>query len=117
MSLSARLDGGSVHRPAPRHRVYADNPPSYLILVRPPVREMCTDALEDLWRNYDDAKAPTAKILKKIRPEVLAEESSNAQRPPSTDGIQSLPPGDGLPSASVKGEGIQAPANTVAAAG
>ncbi|KAL8799970.1 MAG: hypothetical protein Q9182_005507 [Xanthomendoza sp. 2 TL-2023] len=101
----------------PERVTLAVNALYYLTLVRPPVRELCTDALEDLWRNYDDAKAPTAKILKKIRPKVLAEASSNTQRPPSTDGIQSSPAGDGLPSASVKGEGVQAPANAVAAAG
>ena len=34
---------------------------------------MCIDALEDLWRNYDDARAPTAKLLAKWRPGVLEE--------------------------------------------
>ncbi|KAK3077753.1 hypothetical protein LTS18_009407 [Coniosporium uncinatum] len=45
----------------------------YLILLRPPVREICIDALEDLWRNYDDAKGATAKLLQKWRPHVLQE--------------------------------------------
>ncbi|EON64294.1 hypothetical protein W97_03525 [Coniosporium apollinis CBS 100218] len=45
----------------------------YLVLVRPPVRELCVDALEDLWRNYDDARGPTAKVLNKWRPHVLQE--------------------------------------------
>ncbi|SLM40695.1 Symplekin/Pta1 [Lasallia pustulata] len=43
----------------------------YLILLRPPVRDICIDALEDLWRNYDDAKVPTTKVLAKWRPQVL----------------------------------------------
>ena len=34
---------------------------------------MCIDALEDLWRNYDDARAPTTKLLAKWRPHVLEE--------------------------------------------
>ncbi|KAJ9668968.1 hypothetical protein H2201_000794 [Coniosporium apollinis] len=45
----------------------------YLVLVRPPVREVCVDALEDLWRNYDDARGPAAKVLNKWRPHVLQE--------------------------------------------
>ncbi|KAK4696411.1 hypothetical protein P7C71_g1492, partial [Lecanoromycetidae sp. Uapishka_2] len=44
----------------------------YLIMVKPPARDMSLDALEDLWRNYDDAKAPAAKHLVKWRPQVLA---------------------------------------------
>ncbi|OCK80984.1 hypothetical protein K432DRAFT_381741 [Lepidopterella palustris CBS 459.81] len=43
----------------------------YLILFRPPVRDLCIDALEDLWRNYDGTKTATSKLLKKWRPEVL----------------------------------------------
>ena len=34
---------------------------------------MCIDALEDLWRNYDDARVPTTKLLAKWRPGVLEE--------------------------------------------
>lgn len=44
---------------------------SYLVLYRPPAREMGLDALEDLYRNYEDAKAVTTKFLQKWRPSVL----------------------------------------------
>ncbi|KAI9788445.1 MAG: hypothetical protein M1816_006881 [Peltula sp. TS41687] len=44
----------------------------YLILFRPPAREICLDALEDLWRNYEDARHPSAKLLQKWRPHVVA---------------------------------------------
>ncbi|KAF2805940.1 uncharacterized protein BDZ99DRAFT_449623 [Mytilinidion resinicola] len=51
----------------------------YLILFRPPVREMCVGAVEDLWRNYDGAKTSTRKLLLKWRPEVLQEELVKAE--------------------------------------
>ena len=56
-----------------RRSASTDTRYSYLVLLRPPVREMCIDALEDLWRNYDDARAPTTKLLAKWRPGVLEE--------------------------------------------
>ncbi|KAL8730259.1 MAG: hypothetical protein Q9181_004726 [Wetmoreana brouardii] len=105
----------------PERVTLAVNALHYLVLVRPPVRDICIDALEDLWRNYDDAKLPTSKVLKKVRPEVLNE--GNPDQPPSAgppDGIKSPPASDGkenLPSASVKQEGIQTASNAVAAAG
>ncbi|KAI9728264.1 MAG: hypothetical protein M1834_007757 [Cirrosporium novae-zelandiae] len=45
----------------------------YLILLKPPARDICIDALEDLWRNYDDARGPAKKLLTKWRPHVLEE--------------------------------------------
>ncbi|MCJ1296551.1 hypothetical protein MMC34_008117 [Xylographa carneopallida] len=53
----------------------------YLVLLRPPVREMCVDALEDLWRNYDDARAPTRKLLAKWRPHVLEADTATTIPP------------------------------------
>ncbi|KAL8704459.1 MAG: hypothetical protein Q9201_002375 [Fulgogasparrea decipioides] len=105
----------------PERVTLAVNALHYLVLVRPPVRDICIDALEDLWRNYDDAKPPTSKVLKKVRPEVLNEGTPN-QPPPAAppDGIKSPPASEGketLPSASVKQEGIQTASNAVAAAG
>ncbi|KAL8730625.1 MAG: hypothetical protein Q9166_003938 [cf. Caloplaca sp. 2 TL-2023] len=104
----------------PERVTLAVNALYYLILVRPPVREMCIDALEDLWRNFDDAKAPAAKLLKKLRPQILNEDPPNNPPPPSVDGIKSPPLSEskeGLPSASVNGEGISSTPNAVAAAG
>ncbi|KAI4237193.1 MAG: hypothetical protein L6R40_005971 [Gallowayella cf. fulva] len=119
----------------PERVTLAVNALYYLTLVRPPVRETCIDALEDLWRSLlvlsrtsanipllsdDDAKAPAAKLLKKLRPEVLKEASPKAEPPPPAEGIASRPPNGGkedLPLASVKDEGIEAPPNAVAAAG
>ncbi|KAI4269787.1 MAG: hypothetical protein L6R38_007337 [Xanthoria sp. 2 TBL-2021] len=105
----------------PERVTLAVNALYYLVLVRPPVREICIDALVDLWRNFEDAKAPAAKLLKKLRPDVLNEDSANhAPPPPSADVIKSPPPSDskeGLPSASVRGEGIPNTPNAVTAAG
>ena len=44
----------------------------YLILMKPPARELSVDAAEDLWRNFSDAKGAAAKVLMKWRPHVLA---------------------------------------------
>ncbi|KAL8912559.1 MAG: hypothetical protein Q9172_007484 [Xanthocarpia lactea] len=111
----------------PERVTLAVNALYYLILVRPPVREICIDALVDLWRNFEDAKAPAAKLLKKLRPSVLDENPPNHHHhpppPPSADVIKSPPPPpneskENLPSsASVKSEGIPSTPNAVAAAG
>ncbi|TKX25580.1 putative pre-tRNA-processing protein [Elsinoe australis] len=43
----------------------------YLVLYRPPVREVCLDGLEELWRDYVDAKTAAGKLLVKYRPGVM----------------------------------------------
>lgn len=43
----------------------------FLIMLRPPVKEMCLDLLEELYKNDDSAKQSTASILKKYRPQVV----------------------------------------------
>lgn len=67
---------------------HADTVDSYLVLFRPPAREMCIDALEDLYQNCKcchccrrkkvthvfadaDTRAATTKLLQKWRPNVL----------------------------------------------
>ena len=47
----------------------------YLVMMKLPARCIALDALEDLWRNHDDAKAFAAKPLAKWRPDVLASET------------------------------------------
>ncbi|KAL9005745.1 MAG: hypothetical protein Q9188_001502 [Gyalolechia gomerana] len=107
----------------PERVTLAANALYYLAAFRPPVREICIDGLEDLWRNYDDARAAAGKLLKKLRPELFrgdnAENSSKLPNPTNIN-VKSPPPSDskeGLPSASVQGEGVSAPRNAVAAAG
>ncbi|KAM3074830.1 hypothetical protein ACMFMG_008243 [Clarireedia jacksonii] len=40
----------------------------YLVMMRPPVRDLALDAVEDIWDTYDDAKPIAAKYLTKWRP-------------------------------------------------
>ncbi|KAI9756161.1 MAG: hypothetical protein M4579_003974 [Chaenotheca gracillima] len=54
----------------------------YLILLRPPARELALDALEDLWRNYEDARTSAAKVLVRWRPQVVQAEA----KPPAVEG-------------------------------
>lgn len=72
----------------------------YLIMVKPPARDMALDALEDLWRNYDDAKTPAARHLAKWRPQVLVSETE----PPAatvTNGVKPEDPRKSPPSAVI----------------
>ncbi|MCJ1351851.1 MAG: hypothetical protein MMC33_001835 [Icmadophila ericetorum] len=59
----------------PERVTLAVNALHYLILMKPPAREIAIDALEDLWRNYDDLKPSAAKLLTKWRPQVILEEN------------------------------------------
>ena len=89
----------------------------YLIIFKPPARDLCIDALEDLWRNCkftpterrnlvhghvadkyqdDDARAPTAKLLTRWRPHVLPasapKQVPNASGPEMNDPRSPPPP-------------------------
>ncbi|CAZ79906.1 unnamed protein product [Tuber melanosporum] len=44
----------------------------FLAMLRPPVRNMCMDVLEDLWLNHTELRGQTHKLILKWRPEVLA---------------------------------------------
>ncbi|PWW79228.1 hypothetical protein C7212DRAFT_288366 [Tuber magnatum] len=44
----------------------------FLAMLRPPVRNMCMDVLEDLWLNHTELRGQTHKLISKWRPEVLA---------------------------------------------
>ncbi|KAI6836573.1 hypothetical protein KC340_g1979 [Hortaea werneckii] len=46
----------------------------YLVMFRPPVRGICLDAVEELWRANGDAKTGCERILGKWRPGVLKRE-------------------------------------------
>ena len=39
---------------------------SYLVLLKPPVRELALDALEDLYQGSEEAKAPIKKLAGKL---------------------------------------------------
>ncbi|KAL1990287.1 hypothetical protein VTN49DRAFT_6126 [Thermomyces lanuginosus] len=44
----------------------------YLVMFRPPAREMCLDALEEVYRSYEAARPSVEKILTKWRPQALS---------------------------------------------
>ncbi|KAI9694538.1 MAG: hypothetical protein M1822_000154 [Bathelium mastoideum] len=56
----------------------------YLVMFKPPAREIAVDALEDLWRNNAEARPSAGKMLKKWRPKVL--EEANSSKSPDIKG-------------------------------
>ncbi|WEW58472.1 hypothetical protein PRK78_003940 [Emydomyces testavorans] len=46
----------------------------YLVLFRPPAKELCLDALEELYKNVEESRPPVTKILLKFRPETLPDQ-------------------------------------------
>ena len=66
----------------------------YLILVRKGVRETCLDAIEQLWRDEDAAKAKCRDILVKWRPHVVQE-------------AEPTKPEEGSGASNVKAEGLE----------
>ncbi|KAL9039370.1 MAG: hypothetical protein Q9214_004906 [Letrouitia sp. 1 TL-2023] len=104
----------------PERITLAVNALHYLILVRPPVRDLCVDAIEELWRKYEDSKGPATKILSKWRPEVLAIDSGNTIVRSSSNTTKSPTPADSksqMPSSSLDSKAIQPNSDAVAAAG
>ena len=95
----------------------------YLILMKPPARDICIDAVEDLWRNFEDARAPAQKLLVKWRPSVLPprpalEADAPKQQQQSGPGQFAEPGGGKTGTAAESGSGEQLKAGTpVAAAG
>ncbi|KAI5789153.1 hypothetical protein EDC01DRAFT_717765 [Geopyxis carbonaria] len=43
----------------------------FLAMLRPPVRKICLDVLEELWQNHPDLRKQVQKLLQKWRPEAL----------------------------------------------
>ncbi|KLJ06619.1 hypothetical protein EMPG_17878 [Blastomyces silverae] len=58
----------------------------YLVLVRPPARNLCLDALQDLYTKVEEARPLVTKILLRWRPHVLPkqEDSTSKLNPTST---------------------------------
>ena len=54
----------------------------YLILMRPPVRRLALDTIEEMWRDerFKEAKGQAEKVLKKWRPGVLLEEDGEPRQ-------------------------------------
>ncbi|KAI1093063.1 hypothetical protein F5B19DRAFT_451914 [Rostrohypoxylon terebratum] len=43
----------------------------YLVMLRPPVRDLALDAIQDIWTDYEDTRPLAAKFLQKWRPSFL----------------------------------------------
>jgi len=55
----------------------------YLIMFRPPSRDICLNALEEMYNIYEEARPAVSKVLKKWRPELIA--SLQTQETSATD--------------------------------
>ena len=56
----------------------------YMVMFRPPAREACLDALEELYMTNPATAADAAKVLKTRRPAVIAASQQSASPAPST---------------------------------
>ncbi|OTA94276.1 hypothetical protein M434DRAFT_394830 [Hypoxylon sp. CO27-5] len=55
----------------------------YLVVMRPPVRDLALDAIQDTWTDYEDARPIAAKYLQRWRPSFL---EAAQQALPSNEG-------------------------------
>ncbi|KAJ6109685.1 hypothetical protein N7486_001920 [Penicillium sp. IBT 16267x] len=62
----------------------------YLIMFRPPAREMCLNTLEDIYQTYEDSRPVAGKVLAKWRPQQkqLAEAVTNGASDAAQPGVQ-----------------------------
>lgn len=51
----------------------------YLVMMRPPVKEIALDMVQDIWTEFEDARPMAAKYLAKYRPAFLAAATSKAE--------------------------------------
>ncbi|GFF38745.1 mRNA cleavage and polyadenylation specificity factor complex subunit pta1 [Aspergillus udagawae] len=52
----------------------------YLVMFRPPAREMCLNALEDVYNTYEESRPIAGKILAKWRPHVIEQQQQQQQQ-------------------------------------
>ncbi|KAF2742608.1 hypothetical protein M011DRAFT_472068 [Sporormia fimetaria CBS 119925] len=58
----------------------------YLCMFRPPVRGICVDVLEEMWRTNDRAKPSARKFLAIWRPQILESEAENKVKEETMNG-------------------------------
>ena len=88
----------------------------YLILMKPPAREICLDAVEDLWRDFEDARLPAQKLLTQWRPGVLPPPPLPPPTPAAENGAAQSPSAPS-PNGTAQGEEQMKAGTAVAAAG
>ncbi|KAL6908668.1 hypothetical protein GGI43DRAFT_151604 [Trichoderma evansii] len=64
----------------------------YLVIMRPPIKEAALDVVQDIWTDYEDARAMAAKYLTKYRPQFI----ENATKRESNDSPAPAPGGDAI---------------------
>ncbi|KAL5612343.1 hypothetical protein BROUX41_000125 [Berkeleyomyces rouxiae] len=63
----------------------------YLVMMRPPIKEVALDAIQDIWMDVEDARSMAGKYLSKFRPQWLAaaaQEVENKKKTGSDDGME-----------------------------
>ncbi|KAI3332181.1 hypothetical protein HD806DRAFT_185333 [Xylariaceae sp. AK1471] len=60
----------------------------YLVIFRPPVRDMALDTVQDIWTEYEDARPMAAKYLQRWRPGFVdaAQQGGGGNTPVGTNG-------------------------------
>ncbi|KAL2891669.1 mRNA cleavage and polyadenylation specificity factor complex subunit pta1 [Ceratocystis lukuohia] len=56
----------------------------YLVMMRPPIKELALDAIQDIWLDVEDARNMAGKYLGKFRPEWLSAAIQNAENKTTT---------------------------------
>lgn len=67
----------------------------YLVMFRPPAREMCLNTLEDVYQTYEESRPAAGKVLSKWRPEAIqpAEPVANGTAAPQAEAQTTAPEG------------------------
>ncbi|KAF7161754.1 hypothetical protein CNMCM6106_008907 [Aspergillus hiratsukae] len=72
----------------------------YLVMFRPPAREMCLNALEDVYNTYEESRPIAGKILAKWRPHILEQQQQQQHQQEQPQQLEQI----SLASRSVAGE-------------
>ncbi|KAJ5884012.1 uncharacterized protein N7473_010898 [Penicillium subrubescens] len=62
----------------------------YLIMFRPPAREMCLNTLEDVYQTYEESRPAAGKVLARWRPQALPAPTETAPAAPQAE-VQAPP--------------------------
>ncbi|KKA30570.1 hypothetical protein TD95_001084 [Thielaviopsis punctulata] len=63
----------------------------YLVMMRPPVKEIALDAIQGIWQDFEDARSLAGKYLTKFRPEWLAAATAEAEAKKNSEAVSAEP--------------------------
>ncbi|KAJ5612658.1 hypothetical protein N7510_005852 [Penicillium lagena] len=69
----------------------------YLVMFRPPAREMCLNTLEDVYQTYEESRPAAGKVLTRWRPEKMQSLTAQSSAETNGDGGSSAPPAAAAP--------------------